>query len=198
MLDVLAKIFWANCSFAHFLWVTWANCSRSLICLERLEQFTHGRSFPLSNLSDSLTVAHLSRAMWVNCSLLLIWFEGNERMSEFPALLYCCCNQSLLNWKPIMHLHTIHCESAEIRSAIKGGYLGRVSWEGKRGRWEEGRNGWRCEGGGGEGWGLVQALLVPVVLLPLLLYILYCKAKWFWKIKSTHSPNPNKNLLYPV
>ena len=34
--------------------------SRSLICHEQPEQFAHGRSFVLSDLSDSLKVAHLS------------------------------------------------------------------------------------------------------------------------------------------
>ena len=39
------------------------------------ERITHGRSFVLSDLSDSLTVAHLSWAIWANCSQSLIWFE---------------------------------------------------------------------------------------------------------------------------
>ena len=63
-------------SFAHFLWATWANRSWSLICLERPERFGHGRSFVLSDLSQSLAVAHLIWAKW-----------ANERMSEFPALI---------------------------------------------------------------------------------------------------------------
>ena len=70
--------------------------------------------------------------------------------------------------------------NGEVREGVQRNGMGRrvgCRWAGKRGRWEEGRNGWRCEGEGGEGWGLVLALLVPVVLLPLLLYILYCKAK---------------------
>ena len=80
---MLAKIFWANRSLAHFLWATWANRSWSLICLERPERFAHGRSFPLSDLSDLLTVAHLSWAIWANCSQPLLWFERNEQMSEW-------------------------------------------------------------------------------------------------------------------
>ena len=84
-------MFWANRSFAHFLWATWGTRSWSLICLEWPEQFAHGRSFLLSDLSNLLTVAHLSWAIWANRSQLLIWFEwnermSNERMSEFPAL----------------------------------------------------------------------------------------------------------------
>ena len=63
--------------------MTWANCSRSLICLERPERFAHGRSFPLSDLSDSLTVAHFSWAIWANRSQSLIWFEQNEQMSKW-------------------------------------------------------------------------------------------------------------------
>ena len=82
---------WANRSLAHFFWATWANPSWSLICLEQPERFAHGRSFPLSNLNDSLMVAHLPWALWANRSQSLIWFEQNERMSneqmsEFPAL----------------------------------------------------------------------------------------------------------------
>ena len=65
ILDFLAKFFWANRSIAHFLWATWANRLRSRICLERPEQFALGRSFPLSNLSNLLLVAHLSCA-WVH------------------------------------------------------------------------------------------------------------------------------------
>ena len=71
---------------AHLSWATWANCSRSLICHEWPEQFTHSCSFNISDLSDSLTVAYLSWAIWANHSQMLIWFEQSERMSKFPAL----------------------------------------------------------------------------------------------------------------
>ena len=40
----------------------------------------------MKDLSESLTVAHLSWLIWANRSQLLIWSEGSERMSEFPAL----------------------------------------------------------------------------------------------------------------
>ena len=53
---------WANEQFAQkvsdslIFWLeTWAICSRSLIPSERPEQIACGRSFVLSNLSDSLT-----------------------------------------------------------------------------------------------------------------------------------------------
>ena len=39
-------------------WVTWAICSWSLFCHERLEQFAHSCSFVLSDLSETLTVTH--------------------------------------------------------------------------------------------------------------------------------------------
>ena len=42
-------------SFAHFWWVTWAVCSRSLSSSERCEQIAHGRSFLVSDLSDWFT-----------------------------------------------------------------------------------------------------------------------------------------------
>ena len=52
----------------------------SLISSEQPEQFAQNRSFPLSDLSYSLTVAHLSWAIWAN-----EWMS-DEQMSEFPAL----------------------------------------------------------------------------------------------------------------
>ena len=78
----------AICSFVHLSWATWANCSQSLICHLRLEEFTHGCSFDMSDLSKSLTVTHLSWLIWANCSQLLIWFEpfDSERMRKFPTL----------------------------------------------------------------------------------------------------------------
>ena len=79
----LAKNFWSNCSFAHFLWATWANRSWSLICLERPERFAHSHSFVLSNLSESLTVVHLIWAKWANEQM------SEWAMSKFPALLSC-------------------------------------------------------------------------------------------------------------
>ena len=69
-----------------------SNSLTLLISSERPEQIAHGRSFPLSDLSDLLMVAHMSWAIWANRSQSLIWFERNElneRMSDerFPALL---------------------------------------------------------------------------------------------------------------
>ena len=66
--DLLIPSFW---------WATWAIRSHC--------------SFFMSDLSDFLTVPHLSWAIWVNCSQSLIWFKQNERMSDeqmskFPAL----------------------------------------------------------------------------------------------------------------
>ena len=68
---ILAKFFWANCSFimsdlsesficherperlvAHLSWATWAFRSQSLICLERYERITHSRSFDLSEMRE--------------------------------------------------------------------------------------------------------------------------------------------------
>ena len=57
---------------AHLSWATWAICLRLLISSERPERFAHGRSFVLSDLSESLTVAHLIWAKW-----------ANERMSKW-------------------------------------------------------------------------------------------------------------------
>ena len=57
---------------AHLSFATWVTRSRSLISSEQPEQFAHGGSFVLSDLSESLTVG--------SCS-----FDLSE-MSEFPAL----------------------------------------------------------------------------------------------------------------
>ena len=74
---------------AHLLWAKekWAICSKkpsnSLICPERPEGNAHICSFVMSDLSDSLTVAHLSWATWANPSHLLICPEQFEHMSEW-------------------------------------------------------------------------------------------------------------------
>ena len=63
-----SQIFLANRSFAYLSWATWAMCSLPLFLHERPEQFTHSRSFVLSNLRESLTVAHLiwGNEQWAN------------------------------------------------------------------------------------------------------------------------------------
>ena len=66
---------------AHLSWATWSIQSQSLISSERPERFAHGHSFVLSDLRESLSVAHLILAKWVNEQM------SDERMSEFPALL---------------------------------------------------------------------------------------------------------------
>ena len=78
---------------AHLSQATWANSSRSLICLKRPDRFAQGHSFPLSDLNDSLTVTHLSWAIWANHSFYLSkmskWANvrmSDGRMSNFPAL----------------------------------------------------------------------------------------------------------------
>ena len=83
---ILVKFFWANPSFAHLSWVTWG--------------IAHGRSFVMSDLSNSLTVAlltwatwaicsvtHLSWAIWANHSQSLIWFEQWENSQ--PCATWC-------------------------------------------------------------------------------------------------------------
>ena len=52
--------------------------AHSLIYHERPERIAHDRSFVMSDLSDSLTIAHLSWAILANRSQPLIWFERNE------------------------------------------------------------------------------------------------------------------------
>ena len=77
-------------SFAHFWCATWAirSCllifgeqperfANLLICHELPERFDHGRSFDTSDLSNLLTVAHLSWGIWANR------FEQFEQMSKW-------------------------------------------------------------------------------------------------------------------
>ena len=76
--------------------------AHSLIYHERPERITHSRSFVMSDLSDLLTVAHLSWATWAIGSQSIICLErseqiahsrsfdliewANEQMNEFPAV----------------------------------------------------------------------------------------------------------------
>ena len=50
---------------------------------ERPEEFAHGHSFVMIDLSDLRTAAHLSWAIWANCSQLLIKMRVFERMREW-------------------------------------------------------------------------------------------------------------------
>ena len=70
MLDFFSQIFFEQ--IAH-----------SLISSERPEQIAHGPSFVLSDLSDSITVAHWET--WVIRSQSLIWFERNEQNERIPS-----------------------------------------------------------------------------------------------------------------
>ena len=74
---IFIKFFRANRSFAHLSWATWAICSQALFWHEQPERFAHSRSFVLSNMSESLTFAHL---IWANEQM------SDEQMSVFPAL----------------------------------------------------------------------------------------------------------------
>ena len=85
-LGIRSSIFWANRSFfAKNEWMSNSlkKTSDSFICHEQPEWFAHGRSFNMSDLSDSLTVAHLSWEIWSNWSQSLIWFEQSEQMSKW-------------------------------------------------------------------------------------------------------------------
>ena len=70
-----------------------SNLSKSLFWYEQPEQFAHSHSFVLSDMSKSLTVAHLIWAIWVNEQMSragnsLIWFPSESlvfcpKMSEW-------------------------------------------------------------------------------------------------------------------
>ena len=81
---------------------TWANCSRLLFCHERPEQIALCSLFVksdgseslkllkkrvneqrlVSDLSESLMVAHLSWVTWAICSRSLFWYERPERFTH--------------------------------------------------------------------------------------------------------------------
>ena len=60
----------------------WKKPSASLMCPEQPERIAHICSFVMSDLSDLLTVAHLSWATWANRLHLLICPEQFEQMSH--------------------------------------------------------------------------------------------------------------------
>ena len=72
------------CSFALLWWVTWVNRSQSLFSHEWPERFAHGRSFVMSDLNNSLTVAHVSWAIWAKRSQSLIKMSNFEWMRDEP------------------------------------------------------------------------------------------------------------------
>ena len=88
-LGIRSLVFWVNRLFFAKKWVnnermskraTWANHAQSLICHEWPERFPHSRSFVMSDLSESLPVAHLIWVIRVN-----EWMS-DERMSKYPTL----------------------------------------------------------------------------------------------------------------
>ena len=70
----LSQFFFSDSLIHSFLVSEMSDLLTSLISSERPERIAHGHSFPLSDLSDSLMVAHLSWAIWANRSQSLIWF----------------------------------------------------------------------------------------------------------------------------
>ena len=86
---IFVNFFWAKHSFfvsertnERFAKKT-ERFANSLIYYERPEWITHAHSFDMSDLSDLLTVTHLSWAIWANRSQSLIWSEWSERMSKW-------------------------------------------------------------------------------------------------------------------
>ena len=93
-----AQFWWATWgirSFAQFWWATWANRSWWLIFGERPEWFTHGRSFVVSDLSDSLTSLVFLTNKKVqkydfskkNVKRIARFCERKSNLSEFPTLM---------------------------------------------------------------------------------------------------------------
>ena len=91
------EFFWANCSFFVSKKINerlLKKPSNSLICPEQPQQIAHISSYVMSDLSDSLTVAHLSWPTWVNATFAhLSWaIWANERWANVripnPGILY--------------------------------------------------------------------------------------------------------------
>ena len=94
-----------------------ANRSRSLIWHERPERFAHRSKFVLSNLSDSLTVAHLSWAIWANRSQSLIWFE---QISEWAMSKWANSQPWSVLWK---NVHIIYFSLAIFARIHKNSFI---------------------------------------------------------------------------
>ena len=90
-LGIRSSVFWANHLFFVKKWATWAIRSKKerfahlLIFGEQPERFAHGHSFLVSDLSESLMVAHFWWATWaIHVLTSLIKKEG---MSELLIIL---------------------------------------------------------------------------------------------------------------
>ena len=77
--DYFLLYLWAICSFAL---LCWANPSHSLICHEPSERFAHSCSLVMSDLSKSLTFAHMPWAIWAIRSQSLTCPEWPERFTH--------------------------------------------------------------------------------------------------------------------
>ena len=73
-------------------WVTVRELLRSLISKEHL---CANRSFIMSSLRESLTVAHLSWATWAIRSLSLFWYEWPERFAHSHSFFLSDLSKSL-------------------------------------------------------------------------------------------------------
>ena len=124
------NFFWANCLF--FLSkrenlviaqkTEWF--AHSLFCPEQPERIAHIYSFFMNDLSDSLTVAHLSWVSLANWSHSLICPERfeqmkDEQMSKFPTL---SLQHKSFHWE-VLWWHVTSCfikyNSIELKSTVK-------------------------------------------------------------------------------
>ena len=98
------------------------NKTRTICSFALLSANSH--SFVMSNLSGSLTVAHLSWAIWANCWQLLIWSERSERMSdewmrEFPTLPK-ISSQTNIEYR--IQIQSKNIEVGKLKALIRIGY----------------------------------------------------------------------------
>ena len=115
---------------AHLSWATWAIHSQSLISSERPEQFAHGCSFVLSDLSESLTVPHLIWAKWANERMS---DEGmsDELMSEFPALSFSRAENCTLLYRGGFWVHWVKMVLQYMYECILT-YINFLNWKPKQ------------------------------------------------------------------
>ena len=88
--------------FAHQKWATMSDSLRSLRGNERMSDSLKKmsdsliRSFLVSDLSQSLTIAHFLWATWANCSWSLIFGQRNERLPQIAHFKLSDLSDSLM------------------------------------------------------------------------------------------------------
>ena len=105
-------------------WVTVRESLRSLISKEHL---CANRSFIMSSLRESLTVAHLSWATWAIRSLSLFWYEWPERFAHSHSFFLSDLSKSLtvahLIWAIWANERMSNEQMSEFPALVKGSFM---------------------------------------------------------------------------